>query len=210
MKSLRTIAVVISMMFAVVLSYAQVISLTITRSSGTATVSWPVSTNGLALEYNTNLATGIWSKHVGQIQDAVTNMSASYAIQPPTNRFFRLANSSATLSIANVSATEGSVTLGTKELRFVVTRSGDLSGTTTVRFATANGTATGSPSPVYDYVTTLGTLTFQRGETQHVVTVRVLMDFTAEANETFFVNLSVPYNATLTDAQGQGTIVNDD
>ncbi len=209
MKSLRTIAVVSSMMFAVVLSYAEDISLTITRSSGNVIVSWPVSTNGIALEYNTNLVTGIWSNHVGLIQDAVTNMSAIYPIQPPTNGFFRLKNSSATLSIANASALEGSI-FTSGSLNFAVTRSGDLSGTTTVRFATAtaNGTATGSPGS--DYGTTLGTLTFFPGETQRVVAVAVIGDNTAEANETFFVNLSVPYNATLTDAQGQGTIVNDD
>jgi hypothetical protein len=31
-----------------------------------------------------------------------------------------------------------------------------------------------------------------------------------EANETFFVNLSAAVNATITDAQGLGTITNDD
>ena len=31
-----------------------------------------------------------------------------------------------------------------------------------------------------------------------------------EANETFFVNLSSPVNATIADGQGVGTITNDD
>ncbi len=35
-------------------------------------------------------------------------------------------------------------------------------------------------------------------------------DTKVEPNETFFVNLSKPTNATIADAQGQGTITNDD
>ena len=35
-------------------------------------------------------------------------------------------------------------------------------------------------------------------------------DTTAESNETFFVNLSAPSGATISDSQGQGTITNDD
>src|SRR5205085_2870546 len=35
-------------------------------------------------------------------------------------------------------------------------------------------------------------------------------DLTFEADETFFVNLTTPGNATISDNQGQGTITNDD
>ena len=38
----------------------------------------------------------------------------------------------------------------------------------------------------------------------------VIGDTLDEANETFFVNLSAPSNATILDGQGQGTITNDD
>jgi hypothetical protein len=43
-----------------------------------------------------------------------------------------------------------------------------------------------------------------------MVTVQVCGDTTFETNETFFVNLSNPSNATISDGQGLGTITNDD
>jgi len=48
------------------------------------------------------------------------------------------------------------------------------------------------------------------GETKKTVTVTVLGDTALEANETFFVNLSLGVGATITDAQGVGTILNND
>lgn len=39
---------------------------------------------------------------------------------------------------------------------------------------------------------------------------RAPTDYSAEPNETFFVNLSAPVNATIADAQGAGVILNDD
>jgi hypothetical protein len=76
----------------------------------------------------------------------------------------------------------------------------------TVNYATADGTAV-QPS---DYTTASGTLTFAPGETSKTVTVNVNGDTSNEADETFFVNLSGASNATVSDAQGLGTIRNDD
>ena len=42
------------------------------------------------------------------------------------------------------------------------------------------------------------------------ITVDVLGDVLNETSETFFVNLSGASNATLSDSQAQGTIVDDD
>jgi hypothetical protein len=55
-------------------------------------------------------------------------------------------------------------------------------------------------------------LTFAPGETSKTVTVVVAGDFLGESNETFFVNLGQPTNATIGQGQGQGvgTIVDDD
>ncbi len=53
-------------------------------------------------------------------------------------------------------------------------------------------------------------LTFPAGTTSLPVTVTVLGDTTTEPNETFVVNLTAPGNATIADAQGVGTITNDD
>src|SRR5205814_2094267 len=73
-------------------------------------------------------------------------------------------------------------------------------------YATANGTALAGT----DYVSTNGLLSFAPGTTSQTITVRVNGDLLNEANETFFVNLSNPTNATFSDSQGVGTINNDD
>ncbi len=108
------------------------------------------------------------------------------------------------LSINDVSLTEGNT--GTTLAVFTVTLSASSPQTVTVQYATADGTA----SAASDYTATSGTLTFAPGVTSRTVTVAVTGDTRSEANETFFVNLSVPSNATIADGQGQGTIVNDD
>jgi hypothetical protein len=53
-------------------------------------------------------------------------------------------------------------------------------------------------------------LTFEANQTTATVTVPVSGDTTDEPDESFFVNLSNPTNATISDAQGTGTITNDD
>ncbi len=76
----------------------------------------------------------------------------------------------------------------------------------TVHYTTANGTATAGS----DYTAVCGTLTFAAGETSKTISVQVAGDSLVEANETFFVNLSGALNATIADAQGQATLVNND
>src|SRR6266545_4014263 len=70
----------------------------------------------------------------------------------------------------------------------------------------ANGTAT-APD---DYLAASGTLTFQPGRTTRPVAVTVNGDTIDEEDETYFVNLSSPVNATIVDGQGLGTITDDD
>jgi Ca2+-binding RTX toxin-like protein len=110
------------------------------------------------------------------------------------------------LSINDVTLTEGNS--GTKNATFTVTLSGETFQPVTVNYATANGTATAGS----DYTATTGTLIFNvnPGETSKQITVSVLGDSLFEGNETFFVNLSNAINANIADAQGQGTINNDD
>jgi len=66
------------------------------------------------------------------------------------------------------------------------------------------------PATNSDYVFASGTLTFSPGTTSQVINVTVNGDNSFEPNETFFVNLTNASNATFADAQGVGTIVNDD
>ena len=73
--------------------------------------------------------------------------------------------------------------------------------------ATASGTATAGS----DYTAlNLTGQSIPAGQTSKTVNVSVRGDTTREANETFYVNLTAPGGATLADAQGLGTIVNDD
>ncbi len=89
---------------------------------------------------------------------------------------------------------------------FQVTLSGPSSRTVTVRYATTNNTATRGR----DFASASGQLTFLPRETMKTVTVRVLPDRLNENDETFFLNLNTPVNAMLADAQGVGTILDND
>ena len=109
------------------------------------------------------------------------------------------------LRINDVSKAEGNS--GTTAFSFTVTLSPASASEVKVNYATANGTATTAGS---DYAAAKGTLTFAPGETSKPVTVNVTGDTNQEANETFYVNLSSATGATLFDAQGRGTILDDD
>jgi hypothetical protein len=109
-----------------------------------------------------------------------------------------------TLSVNDVTLAEGNE--GTSNATFTVSLSAPSGQEVTVNWATANGTAV-APA---DYETAGGTLTFAPGETSKPVPVPVHGDTAYELNETFVVNLSSAVRATLSDAQGVGTIANDD
>lgn len=109
----------------------------------------------------------------------------------------------AALSIDDVTIIEP---LSSANAVFTVTLSAASGATVSVNFATADGTATASS----DFSATSGTLTFAPGETSKTVSLAVSGDTTFEPDETFFVNLSGATNAITDDAQGRGTIVNDD
>jgi Tol biopolymer transport system component/predicted secreted protein len=108
------------------------------------------------------------------------------------------------LSINDVSVAEGDA--GTTSAAFTVTLSAASGQTVRLNYATADNSAVAGS----DYQSTSGMLTFNPGDTTATVTVLVNGDTTFEPNETFFVNLSSPTNATISDSQGQGTIFNDD
>src|SRR5439155_1325474 len=96
---------------------------------------------------------------------------------------------------------------GGSTFSLAVTKTGSTAFTTSVDFATADGTATVADG---DYASTSGTLTFLPGDTSKTADVTVNGDMKNEADETFTVNLSGAVNATITDDQGLGTITNDD
>jgi hypothetical protein len=110
-----------------------------------------------------------------------------------------------TLSIDNVSATEGQS--GSKYFDFTVSLDLAASGSASVSFATANGTATTGNK---DYKATSGILSFEPGQTSKTIRVTVQGDTKIENDETFLVNLTQPNGVILGVSQGIGTILNDD
>jgi hypothetical protein len=108
------------------------------------------------------------------------------------------------LSIADTSLAEGDA--GTTNATFQVTLSAASASQVTVDYATADGSATAGS----DYVATSGTLTITAGQTTGQILIPVIGDTNVEPDETFFVNLSAPSNATISDGQAVGTIMNDD
>ena len=106
------------------------------------------------------------------------------------------------LSVADAEAREGpGVTLD-----FVVTLSRAASGTVTVDYATADGTATAGA----DYTAASGTLTFDPGETAKTVSVPVLDDAHDDTDETLTLTLSNASGARIRDGEATGTIENSD
>lgn len=108
------------------------------------------------------------------------------------------------LSVADVSVAEGDA--GTVTATFTVSLSSASGRTVTVDYSTAAVTAT-APD---DYSNKSGTLTFSAGQASKTVSVTVKGDLLDEPAETFTIDLSNPADATVADAQGVGTITDDD
>jgi hypothetical protein len=104
------------------------------------------------------------------------------------------------LSIDDVSVAEGDTAT------FTVTLSNPDGTTVTVDYVTTAGTATAGS----DYTAVSGWLTFPSGVTIQSIAVTTLQDTSSESDETFTVDLSHPTNATISDSQGLGTILDDD
>jgi Tol biopolymer transport system component len=110
------------------------------------------------------------------------------------------------ISIDDVSVLEGDA--GTTPATFTVSLSAASGREVTVLYIVNSGTAT-NPSD-YQFPLGLQTLTFAPGDTSESIVVNVNGDALDEPDETFTVDLSGPTNASLADAQGLGTILDDD
>jgi hypothetical protein len=93
---------------------------------------------------------------------------------------------------------------------FTVLRSGNISGTVTVSYSTADGAGSDGAVAPADYAAKSGSLTFLPGETSQQIQISIVNDSLAEPDEFFYVNLSGASGAIIADPQGVGTIRNDD
>ena len=109
------------------------------------------------------------------------------------------------LSINDVTQVEGNS--GSSNFQFTITRS-NTSSAASVLVSTASGSAQSGT----DFTAISNqTVNFAAGgAATAVVNVSVIGDTVVEGNETFTVNLSNPSGASISDAQGVGTISNDD
>ncbi|HEY7809183.1 MAG TPA: Calx-beta domain-containing protein [Allosphingosinicella sp.] len=99
-----------------------------------------------------------------------------------------------TFSITGASGSEGS------NLTFTVERSGNLSGSHSVNYATSNGSATAGS----DYTAQGGPLTFADGQAYRTINILATSDNVAEPEETLVVSLTNPTSgAVITQATGK-------
>jgi hypothetical protein len=157
---------------------------TINWGDGTPATSGTVSSNGSG-GFNVNgthtyAQGGVFSVNV-QIADGLGNFAA--------------ANSPATVasSVIQFSQPNYSVNEGAGSVQITVVRTGDLTGTTTVDFATSDGTA----KEKNDYTTSLGTLSFAAGESSKTFLVLLTDNVFVDGNRTAGLTLSHPLGASL-------------
>ena len=207
-----------STVFTVSLSGTSVQTVTVQYETDDGTATSPVDYTGTSSVQTLTFTPGQTSKSVPVpiLEDAIDEANETFLLNlsNPTNASFGdnqglgtiVDNDGPAVSIGDATITEGAS--GTVAATFTLSLSASSPQPITVNWATANGTAAapsdylagGSPPPV----------TFVPGDVSETVTVQVNGDTLDEADETFFVNLSGPTNATLGDGQGLGTITDDD
>jgi len=108
------------------------------------------------------------------------------------------------VSVSDASLAEGNS--GTTQMTFTLTLSAASEKSLAVSISSTNGTAQAG----VDFGGPGGSIVFVPGETSKTVNVGVFGDTTPEPDETFFFDLSSPFEVTIGDGVGVGTIVNDD
>jgi len=109
-----------------------------------------------------------------------------------------------TIAVNDVTIAEGNA--GTKSITFALTLSAPTPVPVSVNWATADGTALAGS----DYVAATGKVVFGPGIISVPVDLVVNGDVSVEADEDFFLDLSMPTNGTIMKPRGKATIQDDD
>jgi uncharacterized delta-60 repeat protein/CSLREA domain-containing protein len=181
---------------------------TVTSSAGTPTGTIQFKVDG------TNLGSAVALDASGTASGSTTTLSlgrhiitAVYSGDAVFNTSTgTLAGGQSVVPTVSINDTFKSETDEPNETSFAVSLSAAVNFPVTVKYATADGTAT-SPS---DYQAATGTVIFQPGESSKILSVTVNGDATYEDTETFFVDLSTPTNAVIDRGRGTALIINDD
>ena len=176
-----------------------------TATSGTLTV--PAGTpSGALLTIPVTLLDDVVDEDDETFSITLSNVSGA-ALEPPTSHLVVVRDNDPPPSVSTTDATVTEGDSGTTSALFTVALSSASDRSVSVSFATLGG---GSATAGDDYAAVAGTVVFTPGTTSKQVAVTVFGDRVFEAGETFLVELSNPINATIADAQGLGTIANDD
>jgi Calx-beta domain len=136
--------------------------------------------------------------------DVFSTSGGGTANETLIKNLFAFAAGERTLAVGDATQAEGNA--GTTALTLTVTLPAPTTSTVRVHYSTADDTATAGS----DYVAAAGDLEFAPGQTAKPVSIAVNGDGDVETDERFRLNLSSASGARLIDAQGIGTIANDD
>lgn len=194
-------------------SSSQAVSVSYATSPGTATAGSDYTATSGSLTFDP----GVTSRTVtvATLDDALDEADETFTLvlSAPSNAALGTSTGTATIAdnddppavaVGDVTVTEGNS--GTTGAVFVVTLSAPSGREITVAYATADGSANAGA----DYTVAGGTLTFPAGATTRTVTVPVIGDTFAEADESFTLGLGVVNGASVADGVGIGTIIDDD
>lgn len=140
----------------------------------------------------------------------ITEITSAVCLFPPCLASATILDDEGSVSISNATVNEPNT--GTATLTFNVTLASAAGTALTVNVSTADGTATGGTacSGSVDYITRNASVQFNVGDLTRPFTVDVCGDTRDEANETVLVNITSAPGALIADAQGQGTIFDND
>jgi len=189
---------------------ASTVTVSYATSSGTAADWSDYMSAGGTLTFDPGETTATFTVDVLDDSDYEGDETVIATLSGPTNA--TISNATATGTIIEddpaptLSVSDVSVSESASDMTFVVNLSEPAAVTVTVSYSTSNGTA----GDWEDYMSVSGTLIFNPGETSASVDVMMLDDGEYEGDETIFLTLSSPINATITDGTAVGTILEDD
>ncbi|MCW5658842.1 MAG: tandem-95 repeat protein [Burkholderiaceae bacterium] len=175
--------------------YTGVVSVTIPAGATSVTFALPTTDDALD-EANETIVVSLGSVSGGGFEAIAAHATNNTVTTTITDN-----DPTPSLVINDVSVNEAAGTM-----TFTVTLSAASGQTVSVNYATSNGSASAGS----DYTATSGTLTFTPGVVTRTLTVPIINDTATESTETFNVTLSGAVNATIADATGVGTIVDND
>lgn len=212
---------------------------TVTRAGteGSRTVDWAVTGTGANPADGSDFSAGAFPSGTVSFSDGeatatiTVNVAGDSDVEPDEDFTVTLSNASGNAEITGATASsvidnddvqidiailaddadkdEGDS--GTTAFTFLVTRTGDTSGISTVDFAVAGAAVSGASASDFDGNSLpSGTVTFNPNDTQATITVLVAGDTAVENDEGFTVTLSDAVNAEIVTASAGGTIRNDD